>query len=297
MYCWKSNFLAAIFGCSIRCRTPLRVKIAAFYPAARLLGPTPILNMQPTSSSRTRASWLPAARTAQARASMRDVGIVEDGAVAICKDIIVEVGSTSEITAMFPDVETIDADRKVVCPGFVDSHTHIVFAGDRFGEFEKKIGGADYLEILQAGGGILSTVTNTREATEAELAEQTLHRLEKMLQAGTTTAEIKTGYGLDTVTELKMLRVIGAIAAQQPIGIIPTFLAAHAIPPEFKNEPDAYVDLICEDMLAQAWDWYRSIPGFLGTVPFFADVFCEKGAFSLEQSLRVCRRRKGWDLR
>ena len=219
-------------------------------------------------------------------AAMRDVGIVEDGAVAIRGGTIIEVGTTHDLLARFPGTATVDADGKVVCPGFVDSHTHIVFAGDRFEEFEKKIAGADYLEILHAGGGILSTVRNTREATEAELIEQTLHRLEKMLQAGTTTVEIKTGYGLNSETELKMLAVIDAVAAGQPISIVPTFLAAHAVPPEFKDDPDAYVELICGEMLGPAWEWYRQ-SRFCGHTPFFVDVFCERGAFSLEQSRRV----------
>jgi imidazolonepropionase len=219
-------------------------------------------------------------------AAMRDVGIIEDGAVAISGDIIADVGPTAEILSKFPGVETFDVGGMVVCPGFVDAHTHIVYAGDRFAEFEKKIAGADYLEILQAGGGILSTVKHTRAAAADELADRTLRRLEKMLQAGTTTAEIKTGYGLDTETELKMLTVIEKVAARQPIGIVPTFLAAHAVPPEFKDDADAYVDLICEHMLVPAWEWYER-SAFRGEVPFFADVFCEKGAFSLEQSRRV----------
>src|SRR5215218_1804624 len=120
-------------------------------------------------------------------ASMRDVGIVEDGAVAVRSGKIIEVGQSSEIISKYPDSEMIDVAGKVVCPGFVDAHTHIVFAGDRLAEFEQKIGGADYLEILKNGGGILSTVTNTREASAAELGEQTLARLYKMLSAGTTT--------------------------------------------------------------------------------------------------------------
>ncbi|MEP7212355.1 MAG: imidazolonepropionase [Acidobacteriota bacterium] len=219
-------------------------------------------------------------------AAMRDVGIIEDGAVAVHGDKIVEVGRTAAIISKYQDADVIDAAGKVVCPGFVDAHTHIVFAGDRLGEFELKIGGADYLEILKNGGGILSTVARTREASRSELSEQTLRRLEKMLAAGTTTAEIKSGYGLNTETELKMLAVIEDVADRQPIGIVPTFLAAHTIPPEFKNDPDGYVDLICDEMLSAAWEWYRR-SSFFGKVPFFADVFCEKGAFSLEQSRRV----------
>lgn len=218
--------------------------------------------------------------------AMRDVGIIEDGAVAIRRGNIAEVGKTTDLVNAFPDAEIIDAACKVVCPGFVDPHTHIVFAGDRFVEFEQKIAGADYLQILKAGGGILSTVSETRKASESELAEQTLPRLSKMLEAGTTTAEIKTGYGLETAAEMKMLAVIEDVANRQPIGIVPTFLAAHAVPPEFAGKSNLYVDLICDEMLEVAWRWYEG-SSFWKTVPFFADVFCENGAFTLEQSRRI----------
>src|SRR5215207_7814233 len=141
-------------------------------------------------------------------AEMRDVGIIEDGAVAIKDGKFVGVGTQQKILAEFSSDEVIDAGGNVVCPGFVDPHTHIVFAGDRLDEFELKIKGADYLEILANGGGILSTVRKTREASFEQLVDQSRKRLDKMLACGTTTAEIKTGYGLDTATELKMLRVI-----------------------------------------------------------------------------------------
>lgn len=220
-------------------------------------------------------------------AEMLDVGIIENGAVAVSDGKIVGVGESVEILRDFASDESIDAEGKVVCPGFVDPHTHIVFAGDRLNEFELKIKGADYLEILANGGGIISTVRDTRAASLETLVEQGRKRLDKMLECGTTTAEIKTGYGLDTETEMKMLDAIAEIDRTHTIDIVPTFLAAHAIPPEFKENSDGYVDLVCNEMLPKAWHWYKKSHFQSKSVPFFADVFCEKNAFSLEQSKRV----------
>lgn len=218
--------------------------------------------------------------------AMQDAGIIADGAVAIAGGKIVDVGTTSEINRGYQASEYIDADGKTVCPGFVDPHTHIVFAGDRLGEFEQKIKGADYLEILAAGGGIISTVRNTREATVNTLIEQSRMRLDKMLACGTTTVEIKTGYGLDTDTELKMLAVIETLSKTHEADIVPTFLAAHAIPPEYKGNSNPYVNLICDTMLSAAWKWFVG-SAFYGKTPFFCDVFCENGAFSLDQTRKI----------
>ena len=220
-------------------------------------------------------------------AEMLDVGLIEDGAVAVADGKIVAVGKSDVISAEYSAENVIDVGGKVVCPGFVDPHTHIVFAGDRLDEFELKIKGADYLEILKNGGGIISTVRKTREASFNELVEQSLKRLDKMLACGTTTAEIKTGYGLDTETELKMLRVIEELDKTHAISIVPTFLAAHTVPPEYKENADAYVDLICGEMLPQAWAWYETSHFVLNKTPFFADVFCEKNAFDIDQSRRI----------
>ena len=218
--------------------------------------------------------------------SMQEVGIVENGSVAVLDGKIARCGSSNEVDREFEGAEIIDAGGRVVCPGFVDPHTHIVFAGSRLDEFESKIKGADYLEILAGGGGIISTVRHTREASVDDLVEQSLERLDKMLECGTTTCEIKTGYGLETDTELKMLEVIAEIDKRHPIDIVPTFLAAHAVPPEYKDNPDGYVDLICDEMLPAAGRWYEH-SHFHGRTPFFADVFCEKNAFDLEQSRRI----------
>jgi imidazolonepropionase len=219
-------------------------------------------------------------------ADMRDLGIIANGALAISDGKFIGVGTTDKILRSFEGKQTLDADGAVVCPGLVDPHTHIVFAGDRHNEFELKIQGADYLEILAGGGGIISTVRNTRDASSEQLVETARNRLDKMLACGTTTCEIKTGYGLDTESELKMLHVIAELARVHPIDIVPTFLAAHAVPPEFKQNTNGYVDLICEEMLPIAWSWYADSP-FQGKAPFFCDVFCEKGAFDLEQSRRI----------
>lgn len=217
---------------------------------------------------------------------MRDVGISSDGAVAIRDGKFVRVGTSEEILRDFESDNIIDAAGRVVVPGFVDPHTHIVFAGDRLDEFELKVQGADYLEILENGGGIISTVRKTRAASVDELVESGLQRLDKMLACGTTTCEIKTGYGLDIESELNMLAAIERLDRSQVIDIVPTFLAAHAVPPEFKGNADGYVDLICDEMLPAAWSWYER-SHFRDDVPFFIDVFCEKNAFDLTQTRRV----------
>lgn len=226
---------------------------------------------------------------------MQNAGIIENGAFAVENGFIAAVGKSEDILDNFEGEENLDADQKVVCPSFVECHTHIVFAGNRLDEFELKIKGADYLEILQSGGGILSTVRQTRKASLAELIEQSRKRLDKMLELGVTTCEIKTGYGLDFETEMKMLETIAELDRIHTVELIPTFLPAHAVPPEFKESPDAYVDLICNKMLPGLKNWrdnaYIDVDRLDFTYnkekPFFVDVFCEKNAFNLEQSRRV----------
>ena len=227
---------------------------------------------------------------------MRDVGLITNGAVAVAAGRIAAVGTTTEILREFEAENTIDAKGMVVCPGFVDPHTHIVFAGDRLDEFELKIKGAEYLEILENGGGIISTVRQTRDASVAELVEESRARLDKMLACGTTTVEVKTGYGLDTDTELKMLEVIAELDRTNAVDIVPTFLAAHAFPPEYKNNPNVYVNLICDTMLSSAWKWFVG-SRFHGKVPFFCDVFCDKGAFTLDNARRILETAKSLGFR
>ena len=228
---------------------------------------------------------------------MNDVEIIENGAIAVDKEKIIAVGKTKDVLRQYSSDKMFEATNKVVCPGFVESHTHIVFAGNRLDEFELKIKGADYLEILQNGGGILSTVRQTRAASLEDLVEQSGRRLTKMLELGVTTCEIKTGYGLDAETELKMLAAIFELNKIHVIDLIPTFLPAHAVPPEFREEKekrrkgekgkrdaDAYVDLICKEMLPAA---KQILDSRLMTHDYFVDVFCEKNAFDLGQSRRI----------
>jgi imidazolonepropionase len=209
-------------------------------------------------------------------AAMRDVGLIPDGAVAVADGEIVAVGPTADLRAGFTARQTLDASGKVVCPGFVDPHTHAVYAGDRAAEFEMRIRGASYMEILQAGGGILSTMQATRAATVEQLVAAARPRLDAMLALGTTTVEVKTGYGLDTASELKMLHAIATLDATHPADLVPTFLGAHAVPPEYRGRAGDYVDLVVEEMLPAVRDW-----------SFFCDVFCEANVFDRDQSRRV----------
>ncbi|MBP6003172.1 MAG: imidazolonepropionase [Pyrinomonadaceae bacterium] len=218
---------------------------------------------------------------------MTNVGVINGGAVAVVDGKFVAIGTTETIFDEFSADNIIDAEGRVVCPGFVDPHTHIVYAGDRLNEFELKIKGADYLEILLSGGGIISTVEKTRAASVDELIESGLRRLDRMLACGTTTCEIKTGYGLDTATELKMLSVIEELDRSHAIGIVPTLLAAHAVPPEFKGDTDGYVELICSEILPLAWEWYQVSHFAAAGTPFFADVFTERNAYDIDQSRGV----------
>jgi imidazolonepropionase len=213
------------------------------------------------------------------------LNIIPDGAVLIQGEKIVAIGPSDELRAVAPDEPSLDAGGKVVMPGFVDPHTHAIWAGDRAAEFEMRVGGATYLEIMNAGGGIISTVRATRKAMSDTLIEETRPRLQNMFSYGTTTAEVKTGYGLDTTTELRLLSTLLILDSEVPLDLAITFLGAHAIPPEYKDNPDGYTDLVCEDMLPKVKEWWpQNAPGH--ALPF-VDVFCETGAFSLEQSRRI----------
>ncbi len=220
-------------------------------------------------------------------AAMRDVGIIPDGAIAIADGKIVAVGDTADLRARFSPAETMDASGKVVCPGFVDPHTHVVYAGDRVNEFEMRIQGATYMEIMAAGGGIVSTMKTVRAASVDQLVAETRPRLDAMLRLGTTTVEIKTGYGLNTASELKLLRAIETLADTHPTDIVPTFLGAHAIPPEYKGRTEAYVDLVITEMLPAISEWYKRSKFRVQGSKLFCDAFCEQGVFSLEQTRRV----------
>ena len=220
-------------------------------------------------------------------AAMTDVGLIEDGAVAVKDGEIVAVGPTDELLARYAARMIVDATGKVVTPGFVDAHTHVVYAGDRVAEFEMRIRGATYMEIMAAGGGIVSTMRAVREATAEQLAEETRRRLDEMLMLGTTTTEVKTGYGLSVEAEIKLLRTIELLADSHPMTLIPTFLGAHAVPPAYKGRTDAYVDLVVEEMIPAAAAWCEASSFGQAQSPFFCDVFCEAGVFDVEQSRRV----------
>ncbi len=221
---------------------------------------------------------------------MRDLGIIGDGAIAVEGNLVTAVGVTSAIRGEFRARDEIDARGCVIVPGFVDPHTHAVFAGSRVDEFDRRLGGASYLEIMAAGGGILSTTRATRAATPVALKAIAGDYLQRMLRLGTTSVEIKTGYGLDLATEMKMLEVIEELDRELPLTLVPTFMPAHAIPPEFRGRSGEYVDLIVDEMLPAAVSWYERSHFAEARRPFFVDVFCESEAFSLEESQRVLER-------
>jgi len=213
------------------------------------------------------------------------LGIIEDGSVVIRDEKIVAVGTTDELRASYPDEPTLDAGHCVLMPGFVDPHTHVIWGGDRANEFEMKMGGAEYLDILAAGGGIISTVRATRTASIESLIAQTRPRLLRMFRNGTTTVEAKTGYGLQTATELRLLKALLTLDDETPLDLAFTFLGAHAIAPEYKDNPQGYTDLVSETMLPMLKEWWGThAPRF--PLPF-VDVFCETGAFNLLQSRQI----------
>lgn len=207
---------------------------------------------------------------------MRDIGVIEDGAMWIEDGRIRRVGARAEIERLIgPADSVIDARQRVVMPGFVDAHTHPVFAGNRAAEFEQRSQGASYAEIRAAGGGIRSTVRETRAATEDQLLSAAQRYIEWFHAGGTTTLEAKSGYGLTLEDECKMLRVIGRLKDIRPV---PTFLGAHEIPDEYRDRPAAYADLVIEEMLPQV---------ARERLAEYCDVFCEPGIFSIEESRRV----------
>jgi imidazolonepropionase len=217
--------------------------------------------------------------------ALGELGLIEDGAIAWEGERILAVGPSSRLRREFAEARQLDLTGQVVMPGFVDPHTHAVWSGDRSAEFEMRLAGKSYLEILAAGGGILSTVRQTRLASVEALAAESLPRLQRMLAHGTTTVEVKTGYGLETASELRMLEAILQLDQEGPVELVPTFLGAHAVAPEYEGRPDAYTDLVCQEMLpaVRAW-WAQAVSD--RPLPF-VDVFCETGAFSLEQSRRI----------
>jgi imidazolonepropionase len=209
---------------------------------------------------------------------MEELGIIQDGAVAIANGRIVAVSKSEEILSKYAANERLDASGKITTPGLIDAHTHFVFAGSRESELEQKIKGASYMEILQKGGGILRTVRDTRAASKETLLQTSRERAKSLLIHGTTTIEAKSGYGLTLHDEIKSLEVINSLNDEGPLTLIPTFLGAHAIPPEFDGRVDEYVDLIIVDWLPQISQRHLAQ---------FCDVFCEKNVFEIDESRRI----------
>jgi imidazolonepropionase len=213
---------------------------------------------------------------------MRELGIIEDGALLIGGGKIVTVGSTEEVSkhAGTTSATEIDCSGKVVLPGFVDSHTHPVFTAPRLIDFERRIAGASYEEIAAAGGGIRASLSGVRGSTRDILAAHVLRGLNDMAAQGTTTVETKSGYGLSFDAEIKSLEAIRDAAQQWPGTVVPTLLGAHVVPPEYQKNVDEYVRIVCEVMLPTAAT--RKLINFV-------DVFCERGAFSIDQSQQILR--------
>ncbi len=218
---------------------------------------------------------------------LRDLGIIRNGAVVISNGKIVAVGKTSTILKKYDSVEVIDAKNKIVLPGFIDPHTHLVYAGSREDELTMKLEGVPYLEILKRGGGILKTVRLTRNASEKELFAQSKERLDRALIHGTTTMEAKSGYGLTVKDEIKILRVNRMLNDAHPIEIVSTFLGAHAIPEEFRDNPSGYVDLVIDEMIPHVAKQNLAV---------FNDVFVEEGVFTVDQGYEILEAGKKYGL-
>jgi imidazolonepropionase len=222
---------------------------------------------------------------------LRGLGIISDAAMLIEDDRVADVGSYAELKSHIePGVKVIDAEGRCVTPGFVDAHTHLVFAGNRADEFERRIGGATYQEIAAGGGGILRTVKLTREATEDELLAAARKHRDWMMRGGTTTLEAKSGYGLERETELRMLRVIARLNAEGPVRMVPTLLAAHTVPPEFVGRRQEYLRLVIEEI----------IPAVAAAgAARYCDAFCDDHAFTVEETRAVltAAKRHGLGLR
>ena len=226
---------------------------------------------------------------------MRELGIVDNAGVLCLEGKIAWVGPMSEWTSranrMLPPraqgIEEFDAAGMVVVPGFVDSHTHMMFAGDRAHEFALRSAGATYQDIARQGGGILNTVLHVRSASKKELKRSTLRYMNEMMKQGTTTVEIKTGYGLTLDAEIKMMEAIHELKEEEMMGVVATFIGAHAVPPEFTEDRAAYAELVIGQMIP-----------YIGkrNLAQFCDVFCEQGYFDLDSSRRILEAGKAWGM-
>ena len=226
----------------------------------------------------------PEGKDARRGADQGQIRLLQDAYVLMTDGLITEVGTGDKTV---PGAEVLDAGGALVTPGLVDAHTHLIFGGWRQNELGLKLHGASYLDILSMGGGILSTVNATRAATEKELYDKAKEALDEMLSLGITTVEAKSGYGLDMDTELKQLRVIRRLNEEHPMDLVPTFLGAHAVPKEYKEDRAGYIRLLCEEVIpAVAREGLAE----------FCDVFCETGVFSAEESKAILEAGKKWGL-
>lgn len=227
----------------------------------------------------------------RSKEGMSELGLIEDGSIWMESGLIQAVGTTKELEKLYADrmheAEVFDASGHLVTPGLVDPHTHVVYGGSREREFEMRLEGATYMDIMNAGGGIHATTRMTREASEEELMEQTIRRLDSFLAHGVTTVEGKSGYGMNLETELKQLRVMKKLQEEHPIDLVPTFMGAHAVPKDYKGREDEFVDHLINDMLPIVAE---------EKLAEFNDVFCEKGVFTPEQSERILKAGKKYGL-
>ncbi len=221
---------------------------------------------------------------------MADLKIINDGAVIIKEGVVTAVGQSGDIEKQFKkagtdqsDFDMIDAGGKAVLPGFVDSHTHLVFGGYRAEEFSWRLRGDSYMQIMQRGGGIVNTVNATRQAPLEELLQSGIQRLNSMLSFGVTTVEGKSGYGLDQETEIKQLETMARLNQIHCLDVVPTFLGAHAVPQEYRGREDAFIEFMATDVLPRVIEQ---------NLAEFCDIFCEKNVFSVEQSRRLLSRAK-----
>ena len=211
---------------------------------------------------------------------MADLTILADAALVIENGIITWLGPTDQLPDVPKSAQVIDATGRTVLPGLVDSHTHLVWTGSREAEFEQRLQGRTYQEIAAAGGGINATVASVRQASKEQLKAAMRRRLEHLLRFGVTTVEVKSGYGLNLADEVKCLEAIAELNAEGPLELVPTFLGAHAVPPEFRHDQAGYVDLLMRQMLPQIAKQ---------KLAEFCDVFCETGVFSLAESERILK--------
>jgi imidazolonepropionase len=224
-------------------------------------------------------------------AAMRDLALRSDSAIAAAGGRVLWVGedrSVESAVRLAPEGVSLDAEGGAVLPGFVDAHTHLAFAGERDEEIRQRLAGASYKEIAAAGGGIVRSVAATRAASREELAALIEDRLDEMLLCGTTTAEVKSGYGLDTAAEIRSLEAIRLAASRHPVTVVPTFLGAHEVPPEHRENRGRYLDLLVEEMIPAVAE--RGLAEF-------ADVFCEEGVFTVEESRKILLAARGRGLK